>query len=423
MISIKNFTYSYPHAKKPAVEEISLEVGDGEVLLLTGSSGSGKSTLLKALCGVIPRSTGGEISGSIAIGARTSPFNKKSHCVGYISYVSQNPNETFISEYVEEELAFAPINLGWDRQKIKERIDYCSTLFGIDHLRSRHISTLSGGEAHKVAIASALTCAPSYLLLDEPTSSLDVGSRHELLTALEDIRKREALSIVIAEHRIEGLSGFVTSTYSFDSPDEISFHGSLQRRGKTIARAENLTYSYAGKEIFSPLTFQCQQGVMTTLVGPNGSGKSTALKIAAGLLPSTHFTIEGESPKKTSREKIGYVPQNPSDLFLFQSVREELHNSSHAIEILRTLNSAISLESHPRDLSEGEKLSLSLAIALEKEPVLLILDEPTRGLDARNKSALIAILAETKAAVLMATHESDLISDLPSHIIEMRSRS
>ena len=124
-----------------------------------------------------------------------------------------------------------------------------------------------------------------------------------------------------------------------------------------------------------------------------------------------------------AREKIGYVPQRPSDLFLFQSVREELRGSDFAHSVLNELNPEISLDSHPRDLSEGEKLALAVAIATTHQPELLILDEPTRGLDKKTKNALKTFLSRTDSAVLIASHENDLISELSDHYVLLNRSS
>lgn len=419
MITVKDFAFTYPGRAHAAIAGLSITIRDGEILLLEGASGSGKSTLLKALVGWVPQSTGGICSGTIDIDGinpfRTKPF----HFAGHISYVSQNPYTTFVSEYVEEELAFAPINLGWSQSAIAERIQRCATTFGIEQLRSRRIATLSGGEAQKVAIAAALTSAPRYLLLDEPTSALDDRSRMEIIEALRKLNRDEQLTIVIAEHRIAALADLATSRYTFPSSTNVQPTVARGTPGDIVATANNLSFGYGATPLFSSLSFQCQRGAVTALVGPNGCGKSTVLRIAAGLLAAPGFAIHGRPASQVERSAIGYVPQNPADIFLRQSVRLELDNSAHALALLHELNPEIDSEAHPRDLSEGEKLSLALAIALSRSPALLILDEPTRGLDFATKRSLTSLLSATTSAVLMASHEADLVSELAAQVIDM----
>jgi energy-coupling factor transport system ATP-binding protein len=181
----------------------SLNVEEGEFLLVTGVSGAGKSTLLRLLNGLVPHFYGGELSGSIRVAGRDPVGVGPGEMSDTVGLVFQDPEAQFVAEAVEDEMAFAMENAGLPLPTMRKRVEEALNALGIEHLRSRRVNTLSGGERQRVAIAAVLTLQPRVLVLDEPTSQLDPQSAEEVLDSLVKLNKDLGLTIVLSEHRLE----------------------------------------------------------------------------------------------------------------------------------------------------------------------------------------------------------------------------
>jgi energy-coupling factor transport system ATP-binding protein len=203
IISLQNITYTYPAANRPALRDFSLEVEEGEFLLVTGVSGAGKSTLLRILNGLVPHFYGCQISGTALIADRDPVAVGPGEMSESVGLVFQDPEAQFVAEIVEDELAFAMENAGLPLTTMRKRVEESLHALGIDHLRTRRVNTLSGGERQRVAIAAVLTLQPRILVLDEPTSQLDPQSAEEVLDSLVKLNKDLGLTIILSEHRLE----------------------------------------------------------------------------------------------------------------------------------------------------------------------------------------------------------------------------
>jgi energy-coupling factor transport system ATP-binding protein len=488
MIRFNNVTLIYPYVQRTIFEDLSFEVPEGEFVLVMGDTGAGKSTLLKLMNGLVPHHTGGIFSGSIMVDGKDTALHKPRDLVDVIAIVGQNPALGFVTDTVEEELVFGMESLGVAPEVMRKRVEDMLDLLALTPLRQRKLSSLSGGEAQRVAIASVLTMNPKILLLDEPTSALDPIAAEEVLATLSRLVHDLGITVVIAEHKLERVLQFVDRVIYVRNEREVAvgfpqeilkdstlappivhlFRGlageisdkevpltvrdarrqlgdlaaalsPMQRNQPAIAaepllELESVAIHYGAKVALKNVSLAISPGEIVAIMGRNGAGKSTLLSSIAGLrkLERGLVRVCGLDPQilkgKDLIAKIGFVPQEASDLLYAQSVEEELRHSDHdngvtsgtTSRLLTRLLPDIDVHVHPRDLSEGERLCLVLAIVLANNPPLLLLDEPTRGLDYRAKDRLITAIRECrdlKSAVIVASHDVELIAEIATRVV------
>ena len=423
MIEIRNLTFKYSDHFEPSLVRISMNVSSGELVLLSGPTGSGKSTLLKAINGLAPHFTGGEISGKIKIDG-TDTLGKKPHELAHlIGYVNQQPESAFATDTAEEELAFGMEQLGFPPSEMKRRVLETAELVGISHLLREPLENLSGGEQQRVAIGAAIAAGQKILLLDEPTSALDKNGSLAVLGLLRHLTRQSGFTVLLSEHRIERVLPFVDRVIEI-KPDLPAKTQNLNAanpepaggvRGKLIVSARNLTKSYAGREVLQPIDLDLAAGEVVALVGDNGSGKSSLL-------------WELLEAAWSQSVEVAMVPQTAADLLFLNSVSAELAEADflggtqRASRYLEQLVGRIDTNLHPRDLSAGQQLALVLSIQLAKGADLVVLDEPTRGLDNRAKANLasqIRSLAESGHSVIFATHDQSFATSISTRTIEL----
>lgn len=466
------------------MEELSFEIAEGEMVLVMGHTGSGKSSLLRLINGLVPHHTGGILGGEIIVDGRSTRSTKPGELSGVVGIVGQNPISTFVTDVVEDEIAFGMEALNFPPDLMRKRVEEALDQVGLTALRNRTIATLSGGEQQRLAIASALVMHPKVLLLDEPTSALDPIAAEEILSILHRLVHDLSVTIVLAEHRLERVIGYVdrilliegdgemaiglpseilkltdlvppivrlsralgldevgTSTRDVRRATEVIRLGgedvttSVTMNGELLLSMKGVEVRYDEKVALGSLDLELYAGEITALMGRNGAGKSSLIKSAVGILkPSagviTLLNQDIHSIESRERAKlIGYIPQDAGDLLFLTSVREECALADRdnsltqgtTLDSLRRMLPTISPETHPRDLSEGQRLTLVLAIILATNPRLLILDEPTRGLDYEAKKRLIAALRdrahERGVAVLIATHDVEVVAELADRTV------
>ena len=484
MITFSRVSLIYPHSTTTVIEDLSFEISEGEMVLVMGHTGSGKSSLLRLINGLVPHHTGGILGGEIIVDGKSTRTTKPGELAGIVGIVGQNPLATFVTDTVEDELAFGMESLNFPADVMRKRIEEALDQVGLAALRNRSIATLSGGEQQRLAIASALVMHPKVLVLDEPTSALDPIASEEILAILHRLVHDLSVTVVLAEHRLERVIGYVDrilliegdGATSLGEPSEIlkktdlvppivrlSRALSLAEIGTSTREVRKLTEDvrrdlsdvprpqfkagevtlslleilaqYGEKVALKDVTVELRSGEITALMGRNGAGKSSLIKTAVGLLApvSGSVTLGGRKLQEISQRErsrlIGYIPQEPGDLLYLSTVEEECLRADRDTGITpgQTLSSlhemlpTISPQSHPRDLSEGERLSLVLAIVLAGSPELLILDEPTRGLDYEAKNRLMALLHSRArrdgTSVLMATHDVEIVAEVADRTI------
>ena len=443
MIEIQSLDYRYPGANTPALRDISLSIGRGEFVLLAGPSGSGKSTLLRALNGLVPRFTGGRISGQIRVAGLDPIHEGPARMSRVVGMVFQEPESQFVVDVVEDEIAFAMENAGVPRDEMRRRIDTVLRQLEIEHLRRRTIALLSGGEQQRVAIASALVMQPQVLVLDEPTSQLDDDSAREVLNAVAKLNRERGLTIALSEHRLERVAPFVQRVVMMSDgaivesevssalcqPDSAPTHDDSAGSGQVVLRITNLHAGYGDCMVLRGANMQVRAGEVVALMGRNGAGKSTLLKAIVGLIAVKRGEIEVAERSIAGRDtadicrEVAYLPQNPNALLFADTVADELAitRRNHGLPALAAAEAQATLAalgmaqyagSYPRDLSVGERQRAALGAVTAAQPKLLLLDEPTRGLDGVSKVKLASVLrgfVARGAGALLVTHDRHLI--------------
>ena len=484
MISFSNVSLIYPHSTKTILEDLSFQIQEGEMVLVMGETGSGKSSLLRLINGLVPHHTGGILAGDIAVDGISTRSVKPGSLAHLVGIVGQNPAHGFVTDIVEEELAFSMEALNFSPDVMRKRVEEVLDLLSLSALRNRSIATLSGGEQQRVAIGAALVMQPKVLVLDEPTSALDPLAAEEVLSVLHRLVHDLSVTVIIAEHRLERVIQFVdriiciegNGDTSIGSPEEILKNSELvppivrlaralnlseigtsvrevrrqtenirsqefadkqtqQRISSPAIEVSNVSHSYGSKKALNKVSTTINHGEIVAIMGRNGAGKSTLLHSIVGLHTPQSGTVavNGQDPRQfkgaVRRKAIGYVPQEPSDLLFASSVEEECDQADRdndlaagtTATLLNRLVPGISLNAHPNDLSEGQRLALVLSIVLSGNPEVLVLDEPTRGLDYRAKNLFAITLKEYalqfNRPVLLATHDVELVAELADRVL------
>jgi energy-coupling factor transport system ATP-binding protein len=211
VISIKDLSFTFANSESPVLRRINLDFEPGEFALICGPTGSGKSTLLRALTGLVPFYSSGQLSGEVWLEGNQLAGKQPHEFSHLVGYVNQQPEGAFVSETVIEELAFGMEQLGLPVETMKQNIANYAELLGITELLHSNLEFLSGGQQQRVAIAAALACGQKILLLDEPTSALDVTAADDLLALLKRLCSEHGITVLLAEHRIERAIGMVDS--------------------------------------------------------------------------------------------------------------------------------------------------------------------------------------------------------------------
>ncbi|MFE4392751.1 MULTISPECIES: ABC transporter ATP-binding protein [Streptomycetaceae] len=481
MITFEQVSVRYADSAAPALDGVDLTVPEGELCLLVGPSGSGKSTLLGTVSGLVPHFTGGVLHGRVTVGGRDTREHRPRELADLVGTVGQDPLAHFVTDTVEDELAYGMESLGLPGDVMRRRVEETLDLLGLADLRDRALNSLSGGQQQRVAIGSVLTVHPRVLVLDEPTSALDPGAAEEVLSVLQRLVHDLGTTVLMAEHRLERVVQYADQVLLLTpdappvlgEPAEVMAHSPVhppvvglgqlagwrplplsvrdaRRKAAPLrARLDGRTPAPADRRAgAAPLAvtdrlavrrgpvpalrgvdLSLHPGEITALMGRNGAGKSTLLGSLVGLhAPSSgSVRVGGRTPHRTRPaeliREVGLVPQDPRDLLYGESVAAECAAADTDAgaaagtcrALVERLLPGIDDDTHPRDLSEGQRLTLALAVVLTARPPLLLLDEPTRGLDYAAKARLVEILRGLAAeghAVLLATHDVELAAEL-----------
>lgn len=450
LIEIKDLTFTYPTRASAALSGLSFSVQEGEFLTVIGASGSGKTTLLRLLKPAL--APHGERSGSILLFGTEPQTLAPARQTADIGFVMQDPEQQIITDKVWHELAFGLESLGTEPAVIRRRVAEMAAFFGIEDWFSKDVSELSGGQKQLLNLASVMVMQPKLLLLDEPTAQLDPIASTEFFNALRRIHTELGTTILLSEHRLEdafALSDRVlvlengkllsleapAKTTSFlresknrlyrSMPTSARLCGALtvpearawldtrlqtqpalpippraaHPEAETAIELKNVCFRYEknGKDVLKNASCRFAKGEMTAILGGNGCGKSTTLALLAGLRKPQSGKI-----RNPEGLRCGLLPQDPRTLFVRETVRQELEDALSGkkteasetrlreIEILCKLAELSDL--HPYDLSGGEMQRLALAKLLLAAPEVLLLDEPTKGMDSRSKSELAELL-------------------------------
>ncbi|MEV7435341.1 ABC transporter ATP-binding protein [Streptomyces griseoviridis] len=536
MIRFENVSVTYAEAAGPTLEGVDFEVPEGELVLLVGPSGVGKSTLLGAVSGLVPHFTGGTLRGRVTVAGRDTRTHKPRELADVVGTVGQDPLSHFVTDTVEDELAYGMESLGLAPDVMRRRVEETLDLLGLADLRDRAIATLSGGQQQRVAIGSVLTPHPRVLVLDEPTSALDPAAAEEVLAVLQRLVHDLGTTVLMAEHRLERVVQYADLVAVLAAPGAAPVVGApadmmalspvyppvvalgrlaswtplpltvRDARRRSAPLRERLAQSQAqprtqvqiqppdrpavattatgtaadagaGTAASAPpsglrralrslgrpretavpaqvpaaevgalavrrgrvqalrrVDLTVTAGETVALMGRNGAGKSTLLGALVGLLPPSSGTVRvgGLTPHRTAPRdlvrQVGLVPQEPRDLLYADTVGAECEAADRDARaepgscraLVARLLPGIADATHPRDLSEGQRLTLALAVVLTARPPLLLLDEPTRGLDYAAKARLLELLRGLAAeghAIVLATHDVELAAELAHRVV------
>ncbi len=466
VFELVNLTFSYPDQTLPAIEDITLCIPRGAFLVLCGPSGCGKSTLLRQLKSVL--TPHGVRTGQVLFNGTPLDAADNRMQASVIGFVTQNPENQTVTDKVWHELAFGLESLGCDTQTIRRRVAETASFFGIQTWFTRPTAELSGGQKQLLNLASVMVMQPEVLVLDEPTSQLDPIAASDFLAALARINRELGTTVILSEHRLEEALALADTAAVLSggrlictgTPAEVgqmlkaAGHSMFQSMpvpmrvwaaaetdaacpvtvkdgcrwlagfaashplnqlpasepvcgGDVVLSAEDVHFRYdpEQEEVVRGLNLTLRRGECLALLGGNGTGKTTSLKLLAGLKKPQRGAI-------LSQGVVRYLPQNPQTLFLKKTVREDLFDgrepNAEAIRLVRLCQLESLLDRHPYDLSGGEQQRAALAKLLMAQPDILLLDEPTKGMDAAFKEQFAAILKSLLArgaAVLMASHD------------------
>ncbi|MDR6973555.1 energy-coupling factor transport system ATP-binding protein [Streptomyces sp. 3330] len=523
MIRFENVSVTYDGATEPTVRHVDFTVPEGELVLLAGPSGVGKSTLLGTVSGLVPHFTGGTLRGRVTVAGRDTRTHKPRELADAVGTVGQDPLSHFVTDTVEEELAYGMESLGLSPAVMRRRVEETLDLLGLAALRDRPIATLSGGQQQRVAIGSVLTPHPRVLVLDEPTSALDPAAAEEVLAVLLRLVHDLGTTVLLAEHRLERVLQYADQVALLPAPGAAPLLGSPAdmmavspvfppvvglgrlagwsplpltvrdarrragdlrerlegrdaprqvdtppaaptglpaeplaepavrrrfRRARRVAsashasltsspspaEARSLSVRRARVQALFDVDLTVTPGETIALMGRNGAGKSTLLNTFVGLVEPSAGTVRvgGLVPHRTAPRDLvrraGLVPQEPRDLLYADTVAAECAAADRDAgaepgtcrALVSDLLPGIADDVHPRDLSEGQRLTLALAVVLTARPPLLLLDEPTRGLDYAAKARLVAVLRGLAAAghaIVLATHDVELAAELAHRVV------
>jgi energy-coupling factor transport system ATP-binding protein len=487
VIRFNDVTFTYDGADRPTLDRVDLVVGEGELCVAVGPTGSGKTTLLRAVNGLVPHFTGGRLSGDVLVDGRSTRDFPPRELADVVGMVGQNPAASFVTDVVEDELAYTMENLGLDPAVMRRRVEDALDLLGLHDLRYRPLATLSGGQQQRVAIGAVLTASPRVLVLDEPTSALDPAAAEEVLASLTRLVHDLGLTVLLAEHRLERVLPFADTVVlvpgrgeplsvgsaadiMVDSPvapplvelgrlagwhplplsvrDARRLVAPLRERlagsappkaepragGPAVARLDRVTVRFGDLVALDACELEVRAGEVVAVMGRNGSGKSTLLGQLAGVRApnSGRVDVAGADPTALAPRdlvaRVGLVPQDAGLLLYGDSVAAECVGADRdtglvpgaTAAVLDRILPGLPTDRHPRDLSEGQRLALALAVVLAPAPPLLLLDEPTRGLDYPGKARLVTLLEELAAAghaVVMATHDVELVARVATRAV------
>jgi energy-coupling factor transport system ATP-binding protein len=492
MITFEKVSVRYSGAPSDTLTDVDLVLPPGEFCLVVGPTGSGKTTLLGAATGHVPHFTGGLLRGRVLVGGRDTRTHPPRELADVVGAVGQRPMDGFVTDSVEDEMAFVMESLALEPAVMRRRVEETLDLLGLADVRRKSLAELSSGQQQRVAIGAALTAHPQVLVLDEPTSALDPGAAEDVLAALHRLVHDLGVTMLLSEHRLERVVQYADSVLSLTAPGQPLQFGPpgdvlaqslvappvvalaklagwspvpvsvrdarrlapslLNRLGDAapairapgngdrppraaVLSARGVWQRYRrGPAVLRGVDLDVRAGEVLAVMGRNGAGKTTLLSALQGGLKPERGTVSLDgSPVRaaTSRDRrrsVSLVPQEPGDLLYLDTVHAECAQADGesgaaagiTLALLSRLIPGLDEGTDPRDLSEGQRLCLVLAIQMAGLPRAVLLDEPTRGLDYAAKDRLTEILidlARAGTAVALSSHDVEFVAATADRVV------
>lgn len=459
MYKIENLSFTYPE-KEAVIKDVSFGINEGDFVVICGKSGCGKTTLLRHLKPSLRPA--GKMDGTIILDPEIEDDDTK------IGYVFQNPNDQVVMDKVWHEIAFGLENNATPLKEMKRRVGEIVNYFNLQGIINKDIQSLSGGEKQLVNLASVMVMNPKVILLDEATAQLDPLNREDFIKILKQINDDFNVTIVVVEHQLNGLLNVANRLIVMDEgkivvdnnvemavnemlykeifvdalpdyvkvsilSDHVCFSVKEARNAlkdfddfdikeiddldtRVLMKIRDLNFGH-DDIVLRNLDLDINENEILSIVGANGSGKSSFLRCVAGLVK-----YQGNISKIGYLEQIGYLPQDPSTLFLSDTVIDDLlavDDSIKSVNIqLENLGISDLKDKHPFDLSGGQKQLVALAKVLLTKPQLLLLDEPTKGIDAISKEYLAALIRglSKHMTIVVASHDLEFVAKISDRV-------
>jgi energy-coupling factor transporter ATP-binding protein EcfA2 len=452
MLESLDISFSYD-GKTQILRSANLQISQGEVVVLTGPTGSGKSTLAKCLSGFIPRSITGEFTGEIRIDGEDTSDYSIAEISRLVSLVQQDSDSQICTLKVIDEVAFGPENYEFE-PKIVEKLAE-SSLLAVNtlQLHNRNTHTLSGGEKQRLAIASMLSCQPKYLILDEPSASLDPKGVLLLRKILAGLKEKN-VGVLCIEHNLDAIRPVADRILSISNGMIIDWNPVAEQPITTTTQTpvldtplltlEGVNFSYESTQVIHDASLTIHQGEIIALMGGNGSGKTTLVSLLGGLLEPDNGRVDfgrvpiSGSDRKEVVKRISVVFQNPNHQIFERTVwkeqilTSEILNETHEDSIERLTNLLNSanlgnfLNRNPFSLSHGQKRRLNITSSIAHTPRILLLDEPFIGQDQDGREFISNVITDTanaNGAALVVTHDPNFAKKYCNRIIFVENGS
>ena len=471
-IEIKDLSFQYKMADRKSLEEISLNIEKGQFIVVCGKSGCGKTTLLRCFKPNIRPA--GSINGAINYESQNIEKLTDEQQAKKIGYVMQNPEHQIVTDKVWHELAFGLENLGEKSEYIRAKVAEIAEYFDITSWYYENTDSLSGGQKQLLNLASVMVMSPDILVLDEPTAQLDPIAAERFLDILKKINEDFGITVIISEHRLnyvlqkadqvlvlekgkvkdfgsvkdivkkvltmdieplmpipsrvfhanEGKGELPISVLEgrrwlenkeivrikqkqFTETQKVNFKNKRVSKNEYSVFCKDVWFRYEknGRDVVKGLNLNVGKGEIFAIIGGNGTGKTTTIHLLSNILKAYRGKI-----KVTG--KAALLPQNVQTLFEKETVWEELGNISE--QIIKDMNLGELLNMHPYDLSGGEQQKAALAKVLSKNPDILLLDEPTKGIDNIFKEelgVLLQSLAKKGKTIILVSHDLEFCGE------------
>ncbi|WAI02558.1 ATP-binding cassette domain-containing protein [Methanogenium organophilum] len=458
-----DFSYTYPQGNAPALSDITLTIPKGECVLVNGTTGAGKTTFCLAAAGVLCHEYEGTMEGTLSLSGRDVRSYEDMGDIGRrVGVVFDDADAQLIFTTVEEEILSGLENRGLRPEDVRTRLEEMLTFTNLTDLRYRAPHSLSGGQKQRVALASTLASGTECLILDEATAELDTSATESIIGILAKL-KEAGKTIIVVEQKPRELASiadrvvtivggrmtkdetaaefFATYPDEQEREEELVDTASVARTGEPQVTVRDLVHRYGkAAPALSGVSLDIYAGELTAIIGENGSGKTTLVKHFNGLLRPTSGTVTvcglNAADETVTRlaQQAGLVFQNPDTMLFEDTVVREMQFGMKNIGIdpaasekrIREVLAMVGLEGResqfPRAMSRGERQRLAIACVVAMKPDVIILDEPTTGLDTEEAERIMGILQSLAGAghsVIMVSHDMSIVKQHAQRIIRM----